>query len=547
METEDFNLRKTIYGVSSHKFRTDSWSYTTHATTATTQDAMRGIYLKALYYLKDHKPLAPPRPSALELARVKRWEVATKVPFVRTSCRIGSDIDLSRPLVRKFVIVPEYAQVWNENLTDKPNGTETPHFQRMTSYLNITMQVRRYLEERRILDLSSGNVVGLNNQTTPPILAVPISLWNGTAGSMGLVVLKRRDTTTWFSAQCTIDARWAKARSIIKSVDGNNMLIHEFVEERVRTVVTTELDIPGSDQLTSASFVPPSDGSLRRILIHLSWFKMLAPIIPPEVIPRGPLSTQTASRTTLESLLELILLPEHGGSSDGIGESTEHFGEKKVEHLLSTYFADGLSRCGSTYNLNASRFLGKGKFGDWGVEDEELARTMVRIGDPEEGFPRPAQFTPEMSARFVMKAYFTGYVMATVGWVDYLCVVVLLIHILIAICHTIWVIVFNQSSEAWDTIPELVALAQKSPPPPESVLRNTCAGIRTLRNRYCKDNTSSTASSATVRPINRHRRLEGGVNSSSQCLLEQALPESLSRTRSLRCTCMALVSYLPTC
>ena len=80
-----------------------------------------------------------------------------------------------------------------------------------------------------------------------------------------------------------------------------------------------------------------------------------------------------------------------------------------------------------------------------------------------------------------MRAYFTGCVMATVGWFDYFCVVLLLLHAVLALNHTLIVVWWKETSETWDTIPELVAPLQKSAPHPGNVLKNTSAGIQTFR------------------------------------------------------------------
>jgi hypothetical protein len=62
---------------------------------------------------------------------------------------------------------------------------------------------------------------------------------------------------------------------------------------------------------------------------------------------------------------------------------------------------------------------------------------------------------------------------------DYLSISVLLGHILLALGHTIWLLYRRQSSGCWDTITELVTLAQNSRPA-HKVLKNTSTGIKYL-------------------------------------------------------------------
>ncbi|KAL6857566.1 hypothetical protein ACO1O0_005007 [Amphichorda felina] len=58
---------------------------------------------------------------------------------------------------------------------------------------------------------------------------------------------------------------------------------------------------------------------------------------------------------------------------------------------------------------------------------------------------------------------------------------VLLIHAFIALVHTILVIRYGQTSGAWDTILEMLALSHMSPPPPQPTLANVSADIRSFK------------------------------------------------------------------
>lgn len=62
---------------------------------------------------------------------------------------------------------------------------------------------------------------------------------------------------------------------------------------------------------------------------------------------------------------------------------------------------------------------------------------------------------------------------------DYLSVVVLLLHMIVALAHTLHLLLTRYSSASWDTLEELVVLAQVSRTDTKD-LRNTSAGIKRL-------------------------------------------------------------------
>jgi hypothetical protein len=180
--------------------------------------------------------------------------------------------------------------------------------------VNVTQELRKVLLSRGVLEqvpsISHAEDVRRNNRTEPPVLAIPIQLLN-TTGSLGVLTLRRQENgTKWSAARCTMDARWAAGRSVIESSGVRNRLSHEFTKDRVRNLVQTELDVAGADDMTFNRFVPPNDGSLSSIHIDGSWFDALAPVIPPALIPGNAGTRTAANRTTLETLLELTLLPE---------------------------------------------------------------------------------------------------------------------------------------------------------------------------------------------------------------------------------------------
>lgn len=156
-------------------------------------------------------------------------------------------------------------------------------------------------------------------------------------------------------------------------------------------------------------------------------------------------------------------------------------------------FVDGLSRCGIALNPNSGMLLGgtweKGaleKGTRWEINNDKPDDVwrLFKLGEPIEVFAPPASLDLERSTRMVMRVTFTGYMMAADNWFDYLCVAAMMVHALAALIHTVWVVWHAETSEAWDSIPEMIGLAQRSPPPceEEACLDNIGAGIASVRN-----------------------------------------------------------------
>lgn len=71
----------------------------------------------------------------------------------------------------------------------------------------------------------------------------------------------------------------------------------------------------------------------------------------------------------------------------------------------------------------------------------------------------------------------TGYAYKASRVTDYLSMVVLLLHIIVALAHTLYTFFTRLSSGSWDTVEELLVLAQVSRTDTTD-LRNTGAGIK---------------------------------------------------------------------
>lgn len=479
-DIQDFEMRKVIYAITVDAQMRDTWAYTTHAPTAVLLDAMRGLYEHSLDYLQEHSPFSAPYPQNLGQAQTMRFEVQTYAPAVRAACMTNwtitiSDESLKSPIFMPFPVQDQAGLIRRVS----KDGQHSP-----TQYDSIDVDTKetlqQYLLNRSIVVYQNNSLI--ISDRLPHVLVIPTALPVESFTEIGLIILEpTNETNIWEASSCAIDSRWASASSIIESRDGDNMLQHEYTWDRVRNRVSTELNTP----LTTTDALNPNDAFPRTIRVDPSWYELLSPIVSDADIYGTGYEGLEVDRSTLERLLEIIIFPSRGQWGGPSSDEPQGFGTftavRTMEHLISSVFADGLSRCGTHLHRQASKLLAGWQFGDWGINNETIARSFVHVGGPAEIFGIPPELTEFNSARKEMAVTFTGYVMTLQDGFDYFCVVLLLLHAAIALGYTFWVLWRQEIIEAWDTIPEILALAQTSPPPKDGILANTCAGIRSFR------------------------------------------------------------------
>ncbi|KAF4948405.1 hypothetical protein FSARC_13756, partial [Fusarium sarcochroum] len=343
-------------------------------------------------------------------------------------------------------------------------------------YKLTTKQVGKYLSGRGLAGHDTPLAESIFNASRK-ILAVPVHIWHHTASSLGLLLLLNRtgldhDAAPFNLATCSIDARWSNATIKIQLPGITPPLEHDFNQGRVRNLVSTKFEDTGSwkgHKFIGPVPVEPVDGGPpTKIRLLPSWYDLFSPVITRMPVGFQGLGGTAENQTALERVLEVSM----NGYRDYLAQ---------VQHNIATAVADGLSRCGSIPNHKPARFLGAWPFGEWVMRNESQARTMVRRGEPKETYAKPKILADFKKTRLMMKAHFTGYVMETTGWFDYLCVAMLLCHAVIALIHTILVLSHRKTSSAWDSVLEFIALAHKSPAPANPILTNTNAGISSFK------------------------------------------------------------------
>ncbi|KAI6752362.1 hypothetical protein HG530_013731 [Fusarium avenaceum] len=473
-EVKDDFIRKTMYARPALIADANTWAYSAHAATATLQDAMRSLHINALRYLSVTGPDRRPFPGRLVWANPMRYEVDTKVPAARVFCELQGILDIKGTKLNvNFPNIKGIDDFWTDRT---PPVIREVHGAEVLDEVEVLGDVQRALAARGILNDTESRLDNSIFNQRRDALIVPIDLWNSTRNSLGLVILlkdvyNRTNSSPEISPPsnaiaCSIDARWAIGKTVME-MTMNTPLDHEFVYGRVLNLVETELEL--RLLLGNIRVIPPANASMVPIQLTPDWYDMLSPTLPdkaPDEIPWLPING--SKRTTLETLFTTKFHPNFSRQTE-------------FETFIATVFVDGLSRSGLIPNFGSSRFLGPVPWGGFEPEHENLARKLLRQGDPLEALPEPEMLKSGNRTRLEMKAIYTGYVMTVDGWFDWLSVIGLLLHAVIAIVHTFLILVMRKTGGAWDSLIELIALTQRSAPPPQSLLANTSAGVRSFK------------------------------------------------------------------
>lgn len=296
-------------------------------------------------------------------------------------------------------------------------------------------------------------------------LAVPMTVFNGTEDvQRGVAVLwptvgpDGSLTGTWLSRGCAYASQWARGKISVQLMASG--LKYDFQRDHGGSRLDLEL---AAKNWGWSFFMSPKDGSWRPLTVEPSWFDVAMPKLEESELD-GRVALP-ANSTTLESLLGAALQKQ---GMMGPNETPIIM----TEHILATLLVDSISRAPSHITANYSALLEPGLSKSWSWSQ---LRKYVVAGNPKTQFPKPSDFATLLTVR----AYFHGYVMAASAWFDYFSIVLLLSHALMALIFTLWVVIVRPTtSDAWETIPEMLALAQNSPAPEGDTLANTCAGIR---------------------------------------------------------------------
>ncbi|KAF4956006.1 hypothetical protein FGADI_4179 [Fusarium gaditjirri] len=457
-EVLDPFIRKTLYTRPAQIREANTWAYTTHQATAILQDAVRGIHFNAVEHLSREFPSQKPFADHLKLASHQRYEVETHVPAARVLCNAHDIMDLNGNDLKVRFPYPDKIDSYYEN-SEPVTGDEIPALVE----IDVLGDVKDHLVKRGIIRNLSNSVNDSIFADNRPIIMAPVNIWPETNASLGVVVLFKNAWNTTLGPQyttnvlaCSVDARWAKAKSVLSGV-WDQWVPHEYYVGRILNLVETELEL--QSKIGYIRVNPPKNESFRSIRLNTDWYEMLSPPLP-DVLPNGlrQLPFIGTKMTTLEALVTTIY---HINLSQ----------MASFESVIGAAVVEGLSRCGLRGNGRQLEIF------EVGV-NESLARKLVRPGDPKEAWTNPNE--PKQT-KLELKAIYTGYVMTCDGWFDWVCNIGLLLYAAIALTHSVYISCRGQTSGAWDSILELIVLCQNSKPPQRPILANTSAGVHSFK------------------------------------------------------------------
>ena len=241
--------------------------------------------------------------------------------------------------------------------------------------------------------------------------------------------------------------------------------------------------------------VSPSDND-RILNLDSSWLKLLTPIVSDAISysDYGPLNTLEAiinstglSKFYADRLRDGTpdIISSNGSCIPNPRQSQDmtefenwslECNPAKVhllENILATYVADGLSRFNSILTFQPGTSIDRWNLIRPAMSDNywyNLPRGIDAFNMPDE----PSSVL-ELRTDFTLN----GYAYYASGVTDFLAQAVVGLYVLIAATHLIWVTIITRvSSGSWDTVTELIALCQNSPP--SKTLRGTSAGIGRL-------------------------------------------------------------------
>jgi hypothetical protein len=425
--------------------------------------------------LKQHHPNERPYATMLDWAGTKKYRLNTQIPAVRVAC-------LDHPL-----LPPSLEDSMSRMSFPKLNQFQSyQHGGRPSVEIDVADVVRNRLSDRNLLETNTSSIV-LSDDAPSPIV-VPLDLNAGDAASIGLLILEKRldengDTAQLAVVTCTADARWAEGYTVIESTLSTSTaqlgqpLGYDFYHGRSRNVINTELE-PDKIDIGLDEFTPQSSDLWRPIRIDTSWYDLLSPNVADSVLLAGAASgSETVLRSLAERLVKLSPIPADDGVLPPFHLASQL---TSLEVILTMFLADGISRNSLQHNVDTWRLFPAWEYDRWAEASDAVAFRMVRIGHPVELFRIPEAVSGRNATRMMVQAEFFGYVMAIGNWFDGLSVGVLLLHVVVASAHVVWRLMDARTTEGWDSVPQLVALAQQSAPADSPVLDNSSGGIRTL-------------------------------------------------------------------
>lgn len=376
--------------------------------------------------------------------------IETWVPAVRVVCSPLQAFK-SEQTSLQFPVVPEFGSA-------------------ITNDIIFDDQSPGYPTEMRTVDLPDETLESLRKSPHPSIVALDMADTTWTTATLGIIV----DAPTSGKSQrnlsaCVVDARWAKGSLSVS--------LAQAVQPEVYSVTKA----PKSGDISETSYRAydmfrldvGSQESWRRLRITADWFdavnlKLNTSIDMPwdtTIINNNTLnSDDSETRTTISSLMSMA--------------TSDSFLVPNVEHILASVFADAISRAGSWRVLNITVPIQRKKYNpvSYHMRKSSYESELLKDG---QAYENPSTISTSTFTEFHIRQEITGYAFKVSSTTDILALVVVFLHLVMAVIHTLRLVIQRRSSSCWDSIPELLTLTQQSTPSAVA-LKNTTTGIHRM-------------------------------------------------------------------
>ncbi|KAG8158525.1 hypothetical protein KVR01_011647 [Diaporthe batatas] len=302
----------------------------------------------------------------------------------------------------------------------------------------------------------SMSVPNLNNNPSSSIRLTWVHDFPDEAGSVSSGIIFEAPWTNRHTSRvvvgCSIDARWTAGK-----VKNNQAYPSDIASPEKWKIVAGYI---------APMFMPPNNKSWLPIHLDDAWVK----VSDPQGKGQGHLQSLLASSAIIDQALTTAHDQTDTWNQAVMGSSNRTL---LLEWITSLSVVDSLSRYGTYRFLNTS-----GPQMDWDLlnfNKQPDFTNKILSGGPALEKPTGVPLTT-----FRTTIILNGLLYRASSVTDCLALGILIAHILIALGHTMHLILYRKSSASWDTISEFLALAHNSRPS-KKALRNASAGIRTKK------------------------------------------------------------------
>lgn len=277
---------------------------------------------------------------------------------------------------------------------------------------------------------------------------------------------------------CSVDARWAPGINVCTT---SNSLTPSCWANVTHTRPPEQVN--DYSHATDFGFWPKDDGSWRTVSLSLPWLNNLTP----------SMNESDPYQTTLTTMVDRLGLKNETGNV-----APFYSFSPDIEAIVASVVVDGMlvdptsstpfpskltrdrSRIGLQYNdpyNDTFNVVGDGFL----MQNTSLGRDILRSDARALVPPFTNNTSASNATKFEWRLHLSGYVYKADSPSAWVALVLLLLYSLIAIAHTILVVRFSFSTNAWKSSTEMLLLSQKSQPPTGDTLRNAAAGVECLK------------------------------------------------------------------